>query len=73
MTSVAQIKSNEEPPSGIQGKGTIDEPYDQGNAPGEFSAASSVATEPPTNGFSSSRQKIQLPQMRLPQALLHSQ
>jgi hypothetical protein len=24
-----------EPPSGVQGKGTIDEPYDQGNAPGK--------------------------------------
>ncbi|KIY03784.1 uncharacterized protein Z520_00475 [Fonsecaea multimorphosa CBS 102226] len=25
--------SGQEPPSGIQGKGTLDEPYDQGNAP----------------------------------------
>ncbi|OAL20209.1 hypothetical protein AYO20_11535 [Fonsecaea nubica] len=30
-TSVMQ--SGKEPPSGIQGKGTLDEPYDQGNAP----------------------------------------
>lgn len=34
MATVAQSRSGEEPPSGIQGKGTIDEPYDQGNAPG---------------------------------------
>ncbi|EXJ75192.1 uncharacterized protein A1O5_01888 [Cladophialophora psammophila CBS 110553] len=26
-------QSGEEPPSGIQGKGTLDQPYDQGNAP----------------------------------------
>ena len=28
-----QASSGEEPPSGFQGKGTVDEPYDQGNQP----------------------------------------
>jgi len=34
MGSTAPAQSGEEPPSGIQGKGTATEPYDQGNAPG---------------------------------------
>lgn len=28
-------ESGEEPPSGVKGKGTINEPYDQGNAPAQ--------------------------------------
>jgi hypothetical protein len=31
----ASAKSGEEPPSGIQGNGTLDAPHDQGNAPGK--------------------------------------
>lgn len=38
-------KSGEEPPSGVQGKGTIDEPYDQGNAP---ETAAGPGIEPPS-------------------------
>lgn len=34
MAAVAQSQSGQEPPSGIQGSGTVNEPYDQGNAPG---------------------------------------
>lgn len=34
-------QSGQEPPSGIQGKGTPDEPYDQGNQP-EQTASSDV-------------------------------
>jgi len=33
IMGVDSALSGEEPPSGIQGKGTVDEPYDQGNAP----------------------------------------
>lgn len=39
MASDSQTKPNEEPPAGIQGKGTIDEPYDQGNTPGKLVAS----------------------------------
>ncbi|OAP63053.1 hypothetical protein AYL99_02280 [Fonsecaea erecta] len=31
--AASTLQSGQEPPSGIQGKGTLDEPYDQGNAP----------------------------------------
>ena len=33
VRSENQTSSGEEPPSGFQGKGTADEPYDQGNQP----------------------------------------
>ncbi|KIW64333.1 hypothetical protein PV04_09276 [Phialophora macrospora] len=33
-------KSSEEPVSGVQGKGTADEPYDQGNAPEQIGVQS---------------------------------
>ncbi|OCT45003.1 hypothetical protein CLCR_06323 [Cladophialophora carrionii] len=36
----ATTQSGIEPPSGIQGKGTVDEPYDQGNAPEEIGVQS---------------------------------
>ena len=38
VRSAGQPTSGEEPPSGFEGKGTVDEPYDQGNQP-EQSAA----------------------------------
>lgn len=37
MSTVAHASRAEEPPSGIQGEGTINEPFDQGNAPGKAS------------------------------------
>lgn len=37
-----------EPPSGIQGKGTTDEPYDQGNAP--EAVASTTQSQEPLSG-----------------------
>lgn len=43
MNSTAPAQSGEEPPSGIQGKGTATEPYDQGNAP-ESAAKSATQT-----------------------------
>ena len=33
VTGSTTSQSGTEPPSGIRGKGTVDEPYDQGNAP----------------------------------------
>ena len=40
----------EEPPSGVQGKGTLNEPYDQGNqpeqTPAETSGKEGTGTEP---------------------------
>ena len=39
-----QPSSGEEPPSGFQGKGTVDEPYDQGNQPEQ---AAGPGTKPP--------------------------
>lgn len=40
----------EEPPSGFQGKGTVDSPYDQGNAPepttSKTAGAEGTGTEP---------------------------
>lgn len=36
--------AGEEPPSGIQGKGTANQPYDQGNAP-EQTPAETAGTE----------------------------
>lgn len=41
----SQPEAGEEPPSGAQGKGTVDEPYDQGNAP-EQGMAAIVPTRP---------------------------
>lgn len=35
-------KSGEEPVSGEKGQGTVDEPYDQGNAEGEFCVLGAV-------------------------------
>ena len=35
----SQPEADEEPPSGAQGKGTVDQPYDQGNAPEQGMAA----------------------------------
>jgi len=43
--SSAQSQSGVEPPSGITGKGTAEQPYDQGNAP-EMAAGS--GEEPPS-------------------------
>jgi len=34
MATAVQSRSGDEPPSGLQGKGTIADPYDRGNAPG---------------------------------------
>jgi hypothetical protein len=39
--------TRQEPPSGVQGKGTAEEPYDQGNAPEQIGSKSSTAA---TNG-----------------------
>ena len=44
VRSQDQPSSGEEPPSGFQGKGTVDEPYDQGNQPEQ---ATGPGTEPP--------------------------
>lgn len=44
-----KAQSKVEPPSGIKGKGTVDEPYDQGNAPeniAENKSTSAAGTEP---------------------------
>jgi len=38
-------RSGVEPPSGIQGRGTADEPYDQGNQPAQ---ATGPGVEPPS-------------------------
>lgn len=42
--AAAQSQSSKaEPPSGIKGKGTVDEPYDQGNKPANISATAEAA------------------------------
>lgn len=35
-------RSGEEPPAGLQGKGTATDPYDQGNAPGKIASSNSA-------------------------------
>jgi hypothetical protein len=44
-SSKAQVGS--EPPSGAQGNGTVDEPFDQGNAPEQGSNKAQLDSEPP--------------------------
>jgi hypothetical protein len=47
--SEQKTQSKVEPPSGIEGKGTVNEPYDQGNAPeniAENNKATAEGTEP---------------------------
>lgn len=43
VRSPDHASSGEEPPSGFQGKGTVNEPYDQGNQPEQ---ATAPGTEP---------------------------
>ena len=56
VASGSGSQSGQEPPSGVKGKGTATEPYDQGNAPEQI--ARDAAQKNPVNGAPSGEEPV---------------